>query len=129
MTTAAGTTNQVLIGEVLAAEAERCRAIYEQDWTVLEPMMSDDLTYVHMPGRLEDKAAYLAGVKGRPRKVERQDLKVRVYGNTAVMTGIMINRPPNAESVTARVTQTWVKDGSGWKMVAFQASRIQEGGG
>lgn len=127
MTTSATTTGAA-VEEVLKQEAERCRAIYEQDWAVLEPMMSDDLTYVHMPGRMEDKAAYLAGVKSRPRKVERQDLKVRVYGNTAIMTGIMINRPPNAESVTARVTQTWVKTGSGWQMVAFQASRIQPAG-
>lgn len=127
MTTLATTTGAA-VDEVLAAEAERCRAIYEQDWAVLEPMMSDDLSYVHMPGRIENKAQYLAGVKSRPRKVEREDLKVRVYGNTAVMTGIMINRPPNAESVTARVTQTWVKDGPGWKMVAFQASRIVEEG-
>lgn len=128
MTTSASTASQA-VDEVLKQEAERCRAIFEQDWAVLEPMMSDDLTYVHMPGRMEDKPTYLAGVKARPRKVERQDLKVRVYGTTAVMTGIMINRPPNAEPVTARVTQTWVKDGSGWRMVAFQASRIQEAGG
>ena len=78
-----------------------------------------------MPGRLEDKPTYLAGLKGRPRKTERRDLKVRVYGDVAVMTGLMINTPASGEPVEAMVTQTWVKNGSRWQVVAFQASRLQ----
>lgn len=104
------------------------RAICEQDWPALEAVLADDLSYVHIPGNLEDKATFLAGYKSRPPKTERRDLKVRIYGDsTAVVTGIMMNTRPGGTPSKAMVTQTWVKDGTGWKMAAFQASRIQEG--
>ena len=129
MATTAG-TQSTLVKEVLKVEAERVRAICEQDWPALEAVLADDLSYVHMPGNLEDKATFLAGYKNRPRKTERHDLKVRIYGDsTAVVTGIMMNtRPDGGTPSRAMVTQTWVKDGAGWKMASFQASRIQEGG-
>ncbi len=116
------------VSEILKQEAERVRAISEQDWPALEAVLSDDYTHVHMPGRLEDKKTYVDDQKPRPRITERRDLKVRVYGDTAVMTGIMINRPPKGETVEAMVTQTWVKNGGVWQCAAFQASRIQTGG-
>lgn len=123
------TATSAAVEAVLKQEAGRCRAISEQDWAALDAILSDDLTHVHMPGRMEDKPAYLAGIKGRRRKTERHDLTVRVYGSTAVMTGVMINRPANGEPVKAMVTQTWVEDGGRWRLVSFQASRIQEGAG
>ncbi len=123
MTTTADTTDAA-IREVVAAEMERCRALSEQDWEALAGLLADDLTHVHMPGRLEDKAAYLAGIKGRPRRAERRDLRVRLYGETAVMTGVLVNhRELGAEE--AMVTQVWVRRGGRWQMVAYQAARIQ----
>ena len=128
MTTTTSAQDQA-VSEVLKQEAERVRAISEQDWPALEAVLADDYTHVHMPGRLEDKKTYVDDQKPRPRITERRDLKVRLYGdNTAVMTGIMINRPPKGEPVEAMVTQTWIKNGGTWKCVAFQASRLQTGG-
>src|SRR5438876_8292169 len=122
MTTTTSAQDQA-VSQVLKQEAERVRAISEQDWPALEAVLADYYTHVHMPGRLEDKKTYVDDQKPRPRITERRDLKVRVYGDTAVMTGIMINRPPKGETVEAMVTQTWVKSGGTWKCVAFQASR------
>ena len=122
---------EALVDEVLAAEAERVRAICESDWAALDAMMTDDVSYIHMPGTMDDKERFLAGYRSRPRTTERRDLKVRVYrSDTAVMTGIMLNtREPGATPTPARVTQTWVKVDGKWKMAAFQATRIQEGHG
>ena len=123
------TGKSALVDEVLKAEAERVRAICEQDWPALEAVLVDDLSYVHMPGNLQDKATFLEGYKKSPRKTERHDLKVRIYGeSTAVVTGITMNtRPGGGTPSKAMVTQTWVKDAGGWKLASFQATRIQEG--
>ena len=77
---------------LLAREEQRCQAISNKRWDELASLLSDDLSHVHMPGRQEDKAAYLAGVRNNPRTVTRKDLQVRVYGDTAVMTGLSRGR-------------------------------------
>src|SRR5262245_51673557 len=104
MTTAASTSADV--AAILAREDERCKAISNQDWATLETILTDDLTHIHMPGRQEDKPTYLAGVKNNPRTVTRDDLQVRVYGDTAIMTGAMTNARADRED-HARVTQVW----------------------
>ena len=63
--------------ELIALEEERCRAISEPDLPALEKILADDLTHTHITGHTEGKAAYLAGLSGRPRKTTRGDLSVR----------------------------------------------------
>lgn len=108
---------------ILAREEQRCQAISNQRWDELASMLTGDLTHIHMPGRQEDKATYLAGVRNNPRTVTRKDLQVRIYGDTAVMTGAMTNAREGRED-HARVTQVWVKKDGQWYQCAFQASRI-----
>jgi len=79
------------VTEVLALEAARCRAISGQDWEALAAMLSDDLTHTHITGVTQDKATYLAHVQKNPRRVERRALKVRIYGDVAVVTGPQVN--------------------------------------
>ena len=109
---------------ILAREEQRCQAISNQRWDELATMLTDDLTHVHMPGRQDDKGTYLAGVKNNPRTVTRKDLMVRVYGDTAIMTGAMTNSRDGRED-HACVTQVWVRKNGEWYQAAFQASRIQ----
>mgnify|MGYP002635415105 CR=1 FL=1 len=114
--------NATTIQAVLAREEQRCQAISNQRWEELESLLTDDLTHVHMLGRQEDKAAYLAGVRNNPRTVTRKDLQVRVYADTAVITGAMTNTREGRED-HARVTQVWVRKDGQWYQAAFQASR------
>ena len=115
--------NAATILAILAREEQRCQAISNQRWDELASLLTDDLTHVHMPGRQEDKAAYLAGVRNNPRTVTRKDLQVRVYADTAVMTGAMTNAREGRED-HARVTQVWLRKDGQWYQTAFQASRI-----
>ena len=116
--------NTATINAILAREEQRCQAISNQRWEELATMLTDDLTHIHMPGRQEDKATYMAGVRNNPRTVTRKDLQVRVYADTAVMTGEMTNTRDGRVD-HARVTQVWVRKGGEWYQAAFQASRIQ----
>ena len=115
------------IAAILKAEEERCRAINEQDWDSLESLLADDLSHTHMNGLTQDKPTYLEGVKGRPRTTSRRDLKVRLYGNVAVMTGIQVNimvRDGVENTTDMQGLQVWVKNDNRWQQTAFQCSRI-----
>jgi ketosteroid isomerase-like protein len=115
------------IAAILKAEEERCRAISEQDWDTLASIMADDLSHTHMNGLTQDKPTYLEHVKGKPRTTSRRDLKVRLYGNVAVMIGIQVNTMvrDGVENLTEmQGLQVWVKNGNSWQQTAFQVSRI-----
>ena len=118
--------------ELLRLEDERCRAISAGDINTLGRLLADDLTHTHISGHTEDKATYLATLGGRPRITTRRDLNVRVYGDTAIMTGTLVNAFPPEAGVArppfeAHALQVWVKSGDGWKQAAFAASSLPPG--
>jgi hypothetical protein len=84
-------TNQAddsVIDQVLAAETARLQAIDDRDWAALDLLLADDLSYVHSDtGRYEGKASNMATLQASPRSYKRRGLKVRPYGDAAVMTG------------------------------------------
>ena len=115
--------------ELLRLEEERCRAISAGDLDSLGRLLTDDLTHTHVTGRTEDKTAYLAGLGGRPRTTTRRDLTIRVYGETAIMTGVLVNTFSSDADVPrapeqAQALQVWVQTTEGWKQAAFVASAL-----
>jgi ketosteroid isomerase-like protein len=122
------TTTQDTTSLLIALESRRCDAINRKDWDVLAAMLTDDLVHVHANGLTQDKAAYLQHVSSRPRRTERRDLVVRLHGDTAVMTGKLINTVDGAEATSdapaLAAMQVWVRNGDTWQQAAFQATRI-----
>jgi ketosteroid isomerase-like protein len=119
------------IEEVLAAEAARMTAIDARDWPALEMILGDDLSYVHSDtGIYEDKEANLVTLKASPRSYKRRDLKVRPYGDVAVMTGeidITIDALADGtaeQHIFSRATQVWIHRDGRWQMIVFQATMI-----
>jgi ketosteroid isomerase-like protein len=111
--------------EVLELERARCAAISEQDWDALSALLSDDLTHTHITGVTQDKAAYLAHVQKNPRRVERRDLKVRIYGDVAVVTGPQVNlleSDGGTTEVAIESLQVWTRRDGTWRVVAFASS-------
>lgn len=124
--------DQQVIDEVLAAEASRLRAIKARDWDALNQLLGDDLSYVHSDtGRYEDKAANLVTLHESPRSYVRRDLKVRPYGDVAVLTGeidITIDAIENIspeQHIFSFATQVWVRRDGRWQMIVFQATMIK----
>ena len=115
--------------ELLALEEKRRQALSTKDWATLEAFCADDLTHTHSSGRTEDLQTWLAGLKKRPRAIERRDLIVRVYGDTAIMTGIQINSPegaePDPDPQLLKVIQVWIKNPGGWQVAASQTTRVK----
>ena len=116
---------------ILALEKERGEALVAGDITRLSDMVSDDLVHVHASGRVEDKAAYLEGLRSRFRflSVRRPRLDLRVFGDTAIMTGpleqlLTIVATGQELAMNAYATQVWVRRDQGWQVASFQATNM-----
>jgi hypothetical protein len=117
-----------VVTELERLEQARCAAISQGDWDALADLLLDDYSHTHSTGVVQDKATYLEHVRGRPRTTTRPGVRVRLYGDAAIMNGRQINtfaeadRPP----VENEVLQVWVRRDGGWKLAAFQSTSPRE---
>jgi Domain of unknown function (DUF4440) len=123
-------TDAAIEAELTQLEARRGAALVNRDAAQLDALFSDELVHIHSTGNQMNKAELMHYVMQTLQflSVQRSDLKVRVYGNCAVMTGRMFNtmrRFDKTETVSADawVTQVWVSTSKGWQQVSFQATR------
>ena len=118
------------IAALIDLETRRNTALVTNDMALLGTMLTDDMTYVHASGKLDTKATLLASI-GRDYSYlesERGELSVRVFGDTAVMTGpakflLKVSSKPDPVTVPCNVTQVWVRQGETWRMAAYHGSR------
>jgi hypothetical protein len=112
------------IEQLLDLERRRCAAIAAGDTAALEDLLSDDYQHVHMTGEIEDRAGHLKTVAMRPRVPARGDVKVRLYGDFAVLTGPLTNTMASPDAppriVEAYCQQVAVRRGGAWRFVAVQ---------
>jgi ketosteroid isomerase-like protein len=116
--------------DVRATEDRRIKALIDDDFATLEAIFADDLTYTHSSSVLDTKAAYMAALRSGKSKyeaIERKPSTVRVYGDTAIMTGeAQIKLRGQPAPFWLRYTLMYVKQAGAWKMVAWQSTRIPE---
>lgn len=114
--------------EILKIEKARQAALAGGDMSALQSLMADDLLHIHANGRCQDKAEFVDYFSGMSRRVERGDLAVRIWGDTAVVTGPLTNitpQPDGSEKVVCLyATQVLRRDADGWKFVSFHASPL-----
>src|SRR5881392_3988434 len=76
--------------ELKKLETDRAAAVVKGDVATLEKQTSDDYTFINLYGQMSDKSQMVNNFKTGRTKItsnEVSDMKVRVYGNTAVITG------------------------------------------
>lgn len=116
---------------LIELETARCRALEAADLDALDRLLADDIVHVHANGKADDKATYLALVKGGIRfvSVERERLDVRVYDGLAVATGplkqsIEATATGQRTDMHVMTTQVWRRQGETWRQVSFQATHL-----
>lgn len=113
----------------------------EQDWaqatlkegaSAVDQYEADDIISTDPSGRVTDKAQDKQDLSSGDLKfqsMELSDLKVHVYGNTAVAAGANTLKGTYKDqdiSGTYRFTDTWVKRNGKWQVVASQGTRVQQ---
>jgi ketosteroid isomerase-like protein len=115
-------TQQSEKDDVITLEARRCEATSRADLQALQEILADDYLHVTGNGSIMNKADYLAWVRQLPRSHQRGDLTVRIYGDTAVLVGGLLNRlqeKAGVRIIETVVTQVARKDGKQWRFVSF----------
>lgn len=85
-----GQTSKKVEQELLRTNREYDEALVRGDIVVLERLYSDEFVYTTPDGEVRDKTQQLAFTRTGDLRLESgqsDDVRVRVYGNTAVMTG------------------------------------------
>jgi len=102
------------------------KATRTKDTAALKRIIAEDWVATDDRGRLLDREQYLSQTISNPDVVqsnENTDMKVRIYGNTAVVTGGLTEkgmRNGAAYTDTYRWTDVFVKRGGNWQAVVSQ---------
>ena len=104
----------------------------KQDVTPLEAMLADDYTLTNPVGQVVGKDEFVGKIKDGAFKIDSadySDMKVRVYGDAAVVTGrVSIRGSWDGTDVSGNYafTDTFVKRAGKWQEVAGQVTRVGE---
>jgi ketosteroid isomerase-like protein len=123
-----------------SGETEKAVAALEQQWLqsqktnnpdLVAPLLADKFTGTGSDGKVSGKAQALADAKAsKYESMEYEDVKVTVFGGTAIATGGSRAKGTDASGKPmdnhSRWTDTWVKMPSGqWQCVASHVSTIK----
>lgn len=115
---------------VADTERQRFEAQVSKNYAVLDQVLANDMVYTHSNGNSDSKQSYIQSIRDGKSKydaIDVQDLKVRVYGKTAVINGVcLIKANSNGETINTRLryTDVYVRNGKQWQMVAWQSIRL-----
>ena len=116
--------------DVLRAEHELALCYQNSDAACIEQAVMEDYILINSRGKISTRVDDLAEAKkGDPKYeiFENHDMKARVHGDSAVVTGVTPTKgisggqPFDAEF---RFTDTFVKDRGRWRLFAGQAMKI-----
>jgi ketosteroid isomerase-like protein len=109
-------------------ERARFRAMVANDVEELSRLLADDVVYIHSNGEVESKADFLRRLRSgslRYRSVEPADVRVRIYGHTAVTTGrsrMAVTSAGADREFEIRYTAVYAANAGRWQLVSWQST-------
>ncbi len=116
--------------EVLKVNKEYGEAYVRGDAEAVDRLMADDYISTISTGEVVDRARSMKEIKSGDTKVESgqdDDVRVRVYGDTAVVTGLWASKGQNkgkAFDNKERYTAVYVKRDRRWQVVAEHLTTV-----
>jgi len=118
--------------DIRTAERRRVSAMLSGDVGGMRPLLSEELTFVHATGAVDDKANLLAKTGAGAivyRAIAWDEQKVDVRGGLAAMTGVMVLKVTVGgvdKTLNNRAILLWERHGEGdWRLLHFQSTPIQ----
>ncbi len=123
-------TTENLEQEILRLDAELFDAILRADVAARERIAADDLIYTTYYGSALNKVEWMAHVtKPAPASYKqlRDDLRVRILGDTVIVSGrftIKTQSPSSTSRSQSRYTNVYAKRQGEWKLIAAQVTGV-----
>jgi len=114
---------------ILKADTDRFTAMVSGDVAMLDRLLAVELSYINNRARIEDKHAFLYGIKSGKTKytsIVPSERQVHVMGTVATVIGVAVMRGEEEPGVDIGIRYTSVhvlRDGR-WQMIAWQSTRI-----
>lgn len=106
------------------------KAELRADTAALQELLADDFFSIGPKGFVLDKQQWIdRHIQFSYQKLETSDIKIRVYGNTAIVTDIQENEAKYKDEpvkLKVRVCQVWIKQENKWQLVSIQFSPLAE---
>jgi ketosteroid isomerase-like protein len=115
-----------------ALEMQWRNAVVHNNVRIMDRLLADDYLGISANGTVETKPEELAQSRAGTLRIESlnlSDIKVRVYGNTAVVTSRAELTGLNGQSDISgsyRYTRVYNKRYGQWKIISFEASRMHD---
>lgn len=118
-------------GKLLALEKMWNQAQITRDANALQSLIAEEFVDTEYDGEVSNHDKFLADIRDpeyKPTAMNIDDVKVNLYRDTAVVTGIYhtkgtYNRKPYDH--VGRFTDTWIFEGGRWQCVASHTSLIK----
>ncbi len=117
--------------EVLQTDRERVQALLHNDASALDRIYADELIFINQYGVVRDKAHWIATARAGEFKFDSyttEEVRVRIYGETAVVTGRFLAigeaRGSKLKGLPVRYICIYVKRDGRLQLVAQQATPI-----
>ena len=123
-------TDHGVQSKIIALEKAWNQAYKLGDKRALDAILEDDIVLTNNDGSVQIKAEFLASItasNSQEQQVEPESMSVRVFGNTAIATGVF--RAKGVEGGKPyvrreRFVDTWVYKGGRWACVATDATPV-----
>jgi ketosteroid isomerase-like protein len=116
--------------KIIALEKAWNQAYKIADTRALDALLDDAIVLVNDDGSVQTKKDFLASVRAtnsQEQQVAPESMSVRVFGNTAIASGVMkVKGVENGKSYVRReqFVDTWVNKGGKWVCIATDATPV-----
>jgi hypothetical protein len=116
--------------EIVKLENDWVSALEKHDRERLNKILAREFTFIEPDGTVVNRDAYLADRSSTAADIasfEIADVKVRVFGESALVTGIVKiaeRRQGNRYRFNLRWKEFWLNEGGNWKVLAGQATPV-----
>ena len=119
-----------VVEEIKKVDQERIHAQVHADAAALDRIYADDFIGIGPSGTLRTKKEVLADFTSKKltfQSITTDDVRIRVYGNAAVETGLSTMKGQDFGKVVPeenRFTRVWIKEGGRWRLVSNHYSNL-----
>ena len=125
-------SNGLTVADALQAEDARYEAQIGNDFEALDRLFATDLVYIHSSTVQDTKASFIESLRSGKvsyNSMERSDIKVRIFGNVAIITGkAVFEVTSRGRDMTLNLLfhAVWAQGASGLQFVSWQATRLPD---
>lgn len=118
------------VDTVEAMESARCAAMIAGDGSQLREMLSDDATWVHSSGQVDDRDGFVGKIENgasRYLTIERSETTVRLAGDAAIASGVATMEAlanGQSRSLRNRYVNVWMLRNGQPILVSAQSTKL-----